>query len=58
MARIKGWQKRPLGKPQKVFKFTNKQNCGLLQGKASFAQFYFLQLSRFYLIASFSHYFI
>ncbi len=39
-----------LGKPQKVLKITNTQNCGFLQGKAGFAQFYFQKLSRFYLI--------
>ncbi len=39
----------PLGKPQKVLKITNMQNCGFLQGKAGFAQFYFQKLSRFYL---------
>ena len=41
-----------LGKPQKVFKITNTQNCGFLQGKAGFAQFYFRKLFRFYLITS------
>ncbi len=39
-----------IGKPQKVLKITNTQNCGFLQGKAGFAQFYFQKLSRFYLI--------
>ena len=39
----------PLGKPQKVFKITNTQNCGFLQGKAGSTQIYFQILSRFYL---------
>jgi len=38
-----------LSKPQKVFKITITQNCGFLQVKAGFAQFYFRNLSRFYL---------
>ena len=38
-----------LGKPQKVLKITNTQNCGFLQGKAGFAPFYFQKLPRFYL---------
>jgi hypothetical protein len=38
-----------LGKPQKVFKITNTQNCGFLQVKAGFAQFHLRKISRFYL---------
>ena len=43
------YKKNNLGKPQKVFKITNTQNCGFLRGKAGFAQVYFRKLSRFYL---------